>query len=380
MRDRILIVDDEKNLLEALQRKLRKDFALETALGPDEGLAALKNRGPFSVVISDLRMPGMDGIQFLSRVKETSPDTVRMMLTGNADLESAIEAVNEGNIFRFLTKPCPPDVLAKVIHLGIEQYRLVTAERELLQKTLKGSIQVMTEILSLANPEAFGRSSRIKRYVKEIAEHLEIPNNWQLELAVMLSQIGCVVLPEEAIKKLNCGRELNQEQTRLFERHPMIASDLISKIPRLEKVAEVIRYQEKHFDGSGNPKDTLHGESIPLGSRILKVALDFDLLEAKGIPKSKAIVHLKERSGWYDPRVLNGLEAIVKKETVHFMREISVRELQNGMIIDDDIWTKEGQLVISRGQEVGSMLLSRLKSFADTRGIQEPIRVLAPVE
>lgn len=379
MRDKILIVDDEKNLLEAIQRKLRKDFTLETALGPDEGLAALKTRGPFSVVISDLRMPGMDGIQFLSRVKETSPDTVRMMLTGNADLENAIEAVNEGNIFRFLTKPCPPDVLAKVIQLGIEQYRLVTAERELLQKTLKGSIKVMTEILSLANPEAFGRSSRIKRYVKEIAEHLEIPNNWQLELAVMLSQIGCVVLPEEAIKKIKSGRKLNPEQTRLFERHPMIASDLISKIPRLEKVAEVIRYQEKHFDGSGNPKDTRHGESIPIGSRILKVALDFDVLEAKRIPKNKAIVQLRERSGWYDPRVLDGLEAIIKNETVHFMREISIMELENGMIIDDDIWTKDGQLVISRGQEVGSMLLSRLKNFAATRGINDPIRVLAPV-
>ena len=115
MHHRILIVDDEKNLLEAIQRKLRKHFKIETALGPEEGLKALTNRGPFAVVISDLRMPGMDGIQFLSRVKEILPDTVRMMLTGNADLENAIEAVNEGNIFRFLTKPCSPNVLAKAI-------------------------------------------------------------------------------------------------------------------------------------------------------------------------------------------------------------------------------------------------------------------------
>ena len=137
MSDKVLFVDDDANILNAYTRQLRKQFRIETAQGGEQGLAAVTDQGPYAVIISDLRMPGMDGIQFLSRVREIAPDSVRMMLTGHADLEVTTEAVNEGNIFRFLTKPCNSEVLAKAIAAGIEQYRLVIAERELLEKTLK---------------------------------------------------------------------------------------------------------------------------------------------------------------------------------------------------------------------------------------------------
>ncbi|MBW1959068.1 MAG: response regulator [Deltaproteobacteria bacterium] len=380
MDEKILAVDDEKNILNAIQRQMRKQFHVETAPGPEQGLAAVKQRGPYAVVISDLRMPKMDGIQFLARVRELAPDTVRVMLTGNADLNTAIQAVNEGNIFRFLTKPCAPEILAKVIQTGIEQYRLITAERELLQKTLKGSINVLTKVLSLVNPEAFGRSSRIKRYVKQVADKLELPDIWRLELAAMLSQIGCVIFPEGSLKKLCRGKNLTGEETQLFDMHPMIASDLLSDIPRMQKIAEIIRYQEKHFDGTGNPKDTRQGKEIPLGARILKVALDFDLMEAKGVFKRRAIRQLKSRSGWYDPFVLDVFEEIVDDETLYIEREVMFDELKTDMILNEDIRTSKGRLLITRGQEVSDILLNRLKNFARTAGIQEPIKVLIPSE
>jgi response regulator RpfG family c-di-GMP phosphodiesterase len=378
MNKRILAVDDEKNILNAIQRQMRKKFHVETALGPEEGLVAVKQRGPYAVVISDLRMPKMDGIQFLACIRELAPDTVRVMLTGNADLENAIQAVNEGNIFRFLTKPCSSEVLEKVIQTGVEQYRLVTAERELLQKTLKGSINVLNKVLSLVNPEAFGRSSRIKRYVKQIAEKLELPHIWRLEMAAMLSQIGCVTLPEGALNKLCRGNDLTDKEARLFDMHPMIASDLLSNIPRMQKVAEIIRYQNKHFDGSGNPKDKRQGEDIPLGARILKVALDFDLMEAKGVFKHRAIRKLKSRSGWYDPSILRVFEEIVDDEALYIEREVMFSELNTDMILDEDIRTSKGRLLITRGQEVSGILLNRLNNFAKTAGIQEPFKVLIP--
>lgn len=378
MEEKILAVDDEKNILDGIQRQLRKKFHIETALGPEKGLDAVLNRGPYAVVISDLRMPKMDGIQFLARVREIVPDTVRIMLTGNADLENTIQAVNEGNIFRFLTKPCARENLEKVIQLGIEQYRLITAERELLQKTLKESINVLNKVLSLVNPEAFGRSSRIKRYVKQIGEKLEVPDVWKFELAAMLSQIGCVILPEEALKKLCRGKNLTGEEAQLFDMHPMIASDLLTNIPRMKKIAEIIRYQEKHFDGNGNPKDTRKGKDIPLGARILKVALDFDLLEAKGVFKRRAIKQLQSRSGWYDPIVLDAFGKIVDDETMYIEREVMFSELKADMMLDEDISTSKGRLLITRGQEISDILLSRLKNFAKTEGVQEPIRVLIP--
>lgn len=110
---KILCVDDDSNILQGYKRALRRDFDIFIAEGGLEALSIIEKEGPFAVVVSDMRMPVMDGVQFLSRVRDIAPETVRMMLTGNADQQTAIIAVNEGNIFRFLTKPCPPDVLAK---------------------------------------------------------------------------------------------------------------------------------------------------------------------------------------------------------------------------------------------------------------------------
>jgi len=140
MAEKILCVDDDPNVLSALERTLRKQYAIHTAEGAEEGIKAIEAEGPFAVIVSDLRMPGMDGIQFLAHVKEIAPDSVRIMLTGHADLKVSIEAVNEGNIFRFLTKPCPPEKLSKALDAGIELYRLVKAEKELLESTLRGSV------------------------------------------------------------------------------------------------------------------------------------------------------------------------------------------------------------------------------------------------
>ncbi|MGB5157225.1 HD domain-containing phosphohydrolase [Desulfobacterium sp. N47] len=376
MNEAILIVDDDINFLSGIRRHLRNDFNLHTAQGPHEGLAAIKKNGPYSVVVSDLQMPEMNGIEFLKEVKKIAPGTVRIMLTGNADLNKTICAVNEGNIFQFLTKPCSPDTLKNVINLGIKQHRLVIAEKELLEKTLKGAISVLNEILSLVNPVAFGRSTRIKQHVKQIAEKLDLPNIWWLEMAAMLSQIGCVILPEEALKKLYRGEELAGEESQLFDMHPMIASDLLSKIPRLDKLAEIILYQEKFFDGSGNPKDNRQGENIPVGARILKAAIDFDILEAKGTEKSKIIRHLKSLPGKYDPAVLSAIESLIGGIEKYEKTDVLFADLKTGMILNEDLRSKTGRLLISRGHEVSSVLLSRLQSFAKSEGIIEPVSVL----
>ncbi|MFW6147707.1 MAG: HD domain-containing phosphohydrolase [Thermodesulfobacteriota bacterium] len=380
MNRKILIVDDEQNLLDSLKRQLRKRFDMETALGSEEGIRTIAARGPFAVIVSDLRMPFMDGIEFLSRASKIDPNTVRIMLTGNADLQNAIQAINEGNIYRFLTKPCTTETLASVLEQGIEQYRLVTAEKELLEKTLKGSIKVLTELLSLLNPAAFGRSSRIKRYVGEIARHLDISNIWKLETAAMLSQIGCITLPEEATEKLYQGQELSGEEGQLFAMHPTIASDLLSHIPRMEQIAEIITYQDKHFDGSGNPGGTRQGEAIPLGARILKVVLDFDMLESKGHLKGKALKELKKRSGWYDPAVLEALERVLGLEAKYVARDAPISGLKAGMILSEDVSTVKGQLLISRGQEVTPVMIHRLRNFAQRSRIKEPIRVFVPFQ
>jgi FixJ family two-component response regulator len=134
--DRVLFVDDEKGVLDAYERLLRKEFYVSVASSGQQGLAAIEEHGPFAVVISDMRMPGMNGAEFLSQVKQKAPDTIRMLLTGYTDLSAAIDAVNEGNIFRFLTKPSSKEVLVEAINIGLKQYHLLTTEKELVKKAL----------------------------------------------------------------------------------------------------------------------------------------------------------------------------------------------------------------------------------------------------
>lgn len=376
MTDKILFVDDDRNILASFRRHLRKDFTVETALSGREGLDKIAKNGPYSVVVSDLRMPGMDGIEFLSQVRGLSPDSVRIMLTGNADLTAAIEAVNEGKVFQFLTKPCPLNKMIHVLTMGIKQYRLITAERELLEKTLRGSIEVLTEILELVNPEAFGRSSRIKCYVRDTAVQMKVSDVWRLETAAMLSQIGYIILPEQTVKKIYHNEKFTEKEWQLFYQHPFIASILLDKIPRMSEIAKIIYYQEKNYDGSGIPADSVSGEEIPLGARILKAVLDFDVLKFSEHTDAEALSQLKKQNSRYDPNVLNALEFVVSTRLIHKTRSIFVSEFEENMILDEDVHTLKGQLLLSKGQEVSWPFIERLRTFSDTVGIREPIRVI----
>ncbi len=380
MDDKILFVDDEVNVLDAFKRQLRKRFHFDTALGPEEGLLSVSKKGPYAVVVSDLKMPKMNGIEFLSKVKEMAPDTVRIMLTGHGDLNNAMEAVNEGNIFRFLTKPCPVDSLSKALTAGLEQYRLIRSEKELLENTLKGSIKVLTDLLAIANPEAFGRSSRVRELSKKVAAYMGIGDTWQIETAALLSHIGFITIPEETLYKIYKNEELTGEELQLFQMHSLISSDLIKNIPRLEGVAEIIAFQEKLFNGSGLPLDHPGGEKIPLGARILKVALDYDSLQSSGNSPSECISELNSRNGYYDPEVLKALEMTLGLQVKYELKLVTVGQLRTGMIIGEDIRSLKGRLLVTKGQEITQALIERLKNFSRISAIKEPLKVLIKVE
>ena len=379
MADRILCVDDDPNILDGYKRQLRKEFELTTAVGPEEGLRMVTEQGPFAVVVSDLQMPGMNGVEFLANVRTREPDTVRMLLTGNAELQGAIEAINQGQIFRFLTKPCAAEVLGGSLKAALAQYHLITAERELLEQTLSGSIRVLCEVLALVNPEAFGRSSRITRYVESIAAHLHVSELWSIKTAAMLSQIGCVILPESVLKKVYRGEALTGEDSQLFNQHPFVAYDLIAKIPRMKQVAEIIKFQDKYYDGYGGPGNTQQGNTIPMEARILKVALDFDVLESSGKSKAEAFGEMKQRKGWYDPMVIDAMHAAFAKEIKYDIQTAVVADLEETMILAEDILSSHHVLLASKGQQVTQSMIIRLQSFSRTVGVREPFTVLLPM-
>src|SRR5271154_6113686 len=240
-RPRILCVDDDPNVLEGLARTLRSHYIVETANEGTVAIEMLKTAEPFAVIMSDQRMPQMTGTQFLAHARAVAPFSVRVLLTGQADMESAIDAVNEGNIFRFLTKPCSSDLLLAALDSCCQQYLLVTSEKVLLEQTLHGSIKALVDILSLANPLAFGRATRVRKIVEGLMNHFQIRERRPVEVAAMLSQIGCVTLPPETLDKLYKGVALNRGEQTLIERMPAVVEKCLSNIPRLEAVREILR-------------------------------------------------------------------------------------------------------------------------------------------
>lgn len=374
---RVLFVDDEPNLLAAVVRTLRTSpFEIKTAPDGTAALCMLAEDGPFAAIVSDLRMPGMDGVTLLESAREMAPDTVRLLLTGQADLDSAIAAINEGCIFRFLTKPCPLAVLETTLQAAANQYRLVTSERVLLEQTLHGSIEALTDILSLVNPAAFGRATRLRQSVSALVSCFGLRNQWHIEVAAMLSQIGCVILPPATLEKVYQGEPLCDSERAMVERMPGVAEQVLGNIPRLGPVLEILRYQYKNYDGTGRPYDQLAGEAIPWGARALRVALDLDLLESQDDSTALHFDTLRGRDGCYDPVLLEALAKIRKSAQKLEVREVTLKNLRDGMILAQDVKTRRGLLLVARGQQVTPSLIERLGNFSPSPGVQEPIRVV----
>jgi len=385
MSAKILCVDDEENVLSGLQRTLRKQFSLDTALGGLAGLQRLERDGPYAVVLADMQMPEMSGVEFLKGVEDRWPNVVRIMLTGNADQKTTVEAVNQGHVFRFLNKPCEPELLAATLHAALRQHELATAERELLEKTVNGAIKALVDILSLVDPRSFGRVQILRECVRAAARAMGLENTWEVEAAAMLSKAGCVALPPQLLLKTRAGLALTPAEQLTLERVPEISRNLVANIPRLEGVAQMVYYAQKRFDGSGFPADPICGESIPLGARLLKALSDLLELEEEGTPRSVALQHLLARPGWYDPNVLDAAVDTLPCQGVSADPQpgaklaIALRDLRVDDRLAADAIGADGSMLLEAGQVVTQSRWERLLGEAETGGVMEPLYITKEV-
>jgi response regulator RpfG family c-di-GMP phosphodiesterase len=378
-RARILIVDDEEGVLEGLQRHLQALFDLTLVSDQQEALKLVVSQGPYAVAVSDLRMPGMDGVALLCSIRSLAPDTVRVLLTGFGDLEAAMAAINEGNIFRFLSKPCPSKTLIRALEDSVEQHQLVTAQRVLLEQTLRASLKTLSDILAIVNPVAFGRVLRTRKLISELAASDPVATPWQSEIAAMLAPMGWVTLPGETASKLNQGRALTAAEQAIVDKLPTVTDQLVGDIPRLEYVREILKYQDKHFDGQGQPPNGASGEAIPWGSRALKAASDFDLLESQGYSAATAIETMRARMGWYDPAMLEAISRIRNHPSRdERILHLPLRAVQPGMVFTEDVMSRTGQVLFARGQEVTPSLVERVNNLALDSEVDDSIVIALP--
>jgi hypothetical protein len=304
-------------------------------------------------------------------VKNLYPDTARILLTGEPGRDAAIAAVNEGQIFRFLTKPCPPDQLRSAIDAAVNHHRLLRAERELLQETLLGCIKALVDILAITHPAAFGRASRVTRLATDLAAATGKHGFWQLEAAAMLSQIGYIALPAELVEKLYYGKRLTSEERALADSAPQVAQKLLGHIPRLDSVMAILSAsQDLKSDAAEGPVKT--------GAAILRLALDHDAQTASGLTIGESIAAIRGSQNKYDTTLIEGMESMLGDGSgADEVSEVAVGRVAAGMVFKDDLRTPVGTVLIPKGFEVTEAFLERMRNFAPAI-LQEKVRVVGP--
>ena len=324
---KVLFVDDDLQIIKSFKRLLRKKFHLDTALSATEALKRMDSHGPYAVVITDFRMPETDGVELLRRIKEKHPDTVRIMLTGFADLQTAIKAVNQGSVFRFLTKPCPPGILAEAVNQAIKFYDFILSERELIglrqwRKSLEQIVVALVRLVESRDPYTAGHQQRVALLARAIAEEMGMDGDAveSIGLAATVHDVGKVYVPLEFLNKPGV---LSEPEFNIIRHHPRVGYDILSQVQFDAPVSEMVLQHHERLDGSGYPQG-LSGEEILQEARIIAVA---DVVEAmsshrpyrpsRGI--EKALREIENHAGsFYDPKAVEACLRLFKDKGFTF--------------------------------------------------------------
>lgn len=369
-RQRILCVDDEEHVLEGLRDVLWRSFDVCTARSGAEGIDKLRaHKGKFAIVISDMRMPTMSGASFLRLAQPLAPDATMMLLTGDKDLEEAIRVVNSAQLFRFLTKPCDPKELMQACAAGLGQYRIRTAERELLEQTLLGSVNALSEALAIVSPAAVGRSRRIAPVAVQVATAAGLADWWEVEVAASLSDLGAVSLPSATAERVYGGQPLSDEEREMVARIPLATRRMLGKIPCLEGVLAILEHYQSLRDGVDPPP-----EDVRVGALILRLVADLDDLISDGASVELAMGVLRSRDQ-HDRALLDLLSSVLQVVAPVEVAEIRCPQLRVGMRLAEDVRSAQGNLLVARGEVMTDQLIDRLADFPQGH-VHEPLRVI----
>jgi response regulator RpfG family c-di-GMP phosphodiesterase len=411
---KVLFVDDEENIITSLKRLVRKQpLQCFFATSAEEGLAILQ-REKMDVIISDMRMPNMNGAEFLTKCKEHWPKTMRVLLTGHADIGATITALNRGGIYRYLSKPWDDQELLETIEQGLRIGRLEREKLSLLlltkqqnEKLLKFNeelerrvvarteeIKQTSDMLELVYQQLQDSYSNfIKLFSSVIASRKNLDKSQSKHVADLARKLSTGLnLPADEIKaifhagllmdlgKLNLSDEILQlpeeriatEYKAMFERHPLHAEMTLASIPELEPTARLVRSHMELIDGTGFP-DRLKGNAIPRGARILRIARDFVGLQTGSIKDisldaTEAFKLMKANAGKkYDPYVIKVLEPLSEEFSLgeEFAQEIKIDAMQlaPGMVVSRDIYNSMGILMIAKGYSLNQNIIDKLASI-----------------
>lgn len=378
----VLLVDDAAEYIEVLGDALVDGYRLKVA---NNGLKALELAAsasdPPDLILLDLLMPGMDGYEVLKRLKKSpkTQDIPVLIMTAVEEFESEKLGFELG-CADYITKPINPVLVRARVKTHIEQYRLLKSEQELLEKTLKGALAMLVEMLSVLDPESFGIARRMGELSERVGRVLAMESSWILGLAAVLSQIGVVTIPEQVLSKARRQSILTTAEREMYSRIPEIGSTLIRNIPRLDEVAEIVLYMQKNVNGTGFPNDAVSGDDIPLGSRILRVVYDYMNLLAHDGNHRAALNDMYRRTTWYDMDVVRALDKVLKERPRSILSKPVpklLEDLRPGDVLATPLEAEDGRIFIQIGTILGETHLERIRNIARFVKLRKPVFVEA---
>lgn len=384
MNSTVLLVDDEPGVLRGYIRNIGQMFETATASSGEEALEMLKKEDKYGLIMSDYRMGGMTGVELFRKARELRPNTVRMLITGYADVKISLDAINEGSVFRMLTKPCDPQYFYRAIEDGLRQHELITMEKELLDQTLKGAVQMLGDIVSVLDQRTFGRSQKLSWAAQAVGKAMGLQKLWEIEVAATLCEVGRATLPLSVANKHFDEVNITEAEERLLRSLPETSYQLLAHIPRLESVAKNILYQDKNFDGTGFPADGLRGEYLPMGARILRVLKKLQQQADADKEIEVTLEDMLRHPAHYDPQIVKACRTIIpvlsrifsKQQMGRKRVQVFLKDLQEGQRLSNPIQTSDGVMVIAAGSIITPAILQRIKNFASITPLKQPFEIV----
>jgi FixJ family two-component response regulator len=354
----LLCVDDDAFILDILKKTIGVDYEVLTASSGAEALQLIENSEPIQVVISDHRMPGMSGAQFLQAVREKHPLIVRVLLTGEADLIEAVAVMNTAGLFRFLLKPASRTLLLDTLREAVAQHRLQVAEQELLRRTLIGTMRALSDVLAIANPIAFGHVNRIQELALAVATQMKLPEQWPLEFAALASQLGHIALPARTLQRLYAGESLSAEESSQVVQSAHVAERILARIPRLGPVVDILSSL------AASRRSDESGPSESIGAEILRVVSAYEVVERTTASRDTAVHRLRAQLDRFDPGVVKALTELLglelsENETI----EVPIGRVCIDMIVAENVCTRTGVLLVPKGYRVSESFIARIGNF-----------------
>ncbi|MHB1678423.1 MAG: HD domain-containing phosphohydrolase [Sulfuriferula sp.] len=410
----LLFVDDEANILAALKRLFRPSgYRIFTAEGGLQGLEVMACEA-VDLVISDMRMPEMNGAQFLEKVREQWPDTIRILLTGYAEIGTTIDAINKGQIYRYISKPWEDSDITLTVRQALERKQLerdklrleiltqkqndelkelnATLENrvkarteevnqtmgfleiahEKLKKSFITSVRVFANLIEMREGRMAGHSRRVADLARMIAQRMGM-NEAEIQdvfLAALLHDVGKIGLSDRLIEK--SFSSLTSEERTEVVKHPIKGQAALMALEQLQNAAKFIRSHHERFDGLGYP-DKLSGLGIPLGARILALANDYDAAQLgtilnKHLTQTEAIAFISEgRGNRYDPAVvdafLGNLRPAGEPSVLESGIPLNSGQLKPGMVLSKDLIARSGNLLLSKDYVLDALLINQIRNF-----------------